>query len=132
MLLTIYSPLGTILETQIKKVTFETVNGNYTLLPKHVDFVSAMNPNIVRYVDENKEEKFAACHRGIVVKKGKDVTISVQKAVLSDSVDELSKVIIEDFKKSEEQRKELNLAMARLEIGLLRGFKRLKEENFNE
>lgn len=130
--LTVYSPLGTVLKTKIKKVTFETLNGYYTLMPKHIDFVSAMNANIVRYTTVENEEKFVACHQGIVVKKGNDVTISVQKAVKSDTLDELQKTILIDFKESEEQRKELNTAMARLEVGLVRGFTQLKEAGFNE
>ncbi len=130
MQLTVCSPLGTVLETKVLKVTFETLNGFYTLMPKHVDFVAAMKPNIVRYTDENNDESYVACHRGIVVKKGQNVTMSVQNAVISKSLDTLSLVIRNDFKENEERRKELNLAMARLELGLVRGFGKLKgDEN---
>ncbi len=130
MQLTVCSPLGTVLETKVLKVTFETLNGFYTLMPKHVDFVAAMKPNIVRYTDENNDESYVACHHGIVVKKGQNVTMSVQNAVISKSLDTLSLVIRNDFKENEERRKELNLAMARLELGLVRGFGKLKgDEN---
>ncbi|HBO50324.1 MAG TPA: hypothetical protein DD619_06040 [Alphaproteobacteria bacterium] len=130
MQLTVCSPLGTVLQTKALKVTFETLNGFYTLMPKHVDFVAAMKPNIVRYTDENNAESYVACHRGIVVKKGQNVTMSVQNAVISKSLDTLSLVIRNDFKENEERRKELNLAMARLELGLVRGFGKLKgDEN---
>ncbi len=130
MQLTVCSPMGTVLQTEALKVTFETLNGFYTLMPKHVDFVAAMKPNIVRYTDENNNESYVACHRGIVVKKGKNVTMSVQNAVVSKSLESLSTVIKNDFKENEERRKELNLAMARLELGLVRGFSKLKgDEN---
>lgn len=124
---TVYSPMGTVLEVNIKKVTFETLKGFYTLLPKHVDFVSAIKAGIVRYEDENNQEKFIASHSGIIVKKGSKVTMSVQDAILSNSLEELNNDIIEEFKKSEERRKELNTAMARLEVGILRGFSQLKD-----
>lgn len=126
MQLTVCSPLGTVLQIKVLKVTFETLNGFYTLMPKHVDFVAAMNPNIVRYTDENNAESYVACHRGIVVKKGQNVTMSVQNAMLSQSLENLTDVIQNDFKENEERRKELNLAMARLELGLVRGFSKLK------
>lgn len=128
---TVYTPLGTALKVKAKKVTFETVTGYYTLMPKHVDFVSAMEPNIVRYTDDAGREKYMACHRGIVVKKGTDVTMSVQSAVLSDSLDTLPASILADFKAAEEKRKELNTAMARLELGMVRGFGQLKEVRDN-
>ncbi|MDO4161925.1 MAG: hypothetical protein Q4D80_02830 [Pseudomonadota bacterium] len=127
MLLTVCSPMGEVLKEKILKVAVETLAGSYTLMPKHVDFVAAMTPNIVRYTDVNHAEKYVACHRGIVVKKGQNVTISVQNAVASPSLEMLTDVIRRDFKENEERRKELNLAMARLELGLVRGFGRLKD-----
>ena len=129
MKLTIFTPTGIILQCKIKKITLETLGGYYTLLPQHVDFVSAMEENIVSYVTENNEIKYAACQNGIVVKKVENVTITVHHAVLGNSLDEIEEVINIDFKKSNEQRKELNTAMARLEIGLIRGFNRLNQNN---
>ena len=46
---------------------------------------------------------------------------------MGNTLDELEKVIEIDFKQANEQRKELNTAMARLEIGLIRGFNRLNQ-----
>lgn len=126
------TPLGTILQAAVKKVTFETLNGYHTLLPRHVDFVSAMGANIVSYVTVPEEkEKYMACYQGIVVKKADVVTITVQSAVLSDDLTEMEKVIQEYFKQNNEQRKELNTAMARLELGLIRGFGRLSGGDAN-
>jgi F-type H+-transporting ATPase subunit epsilon len=86
----------------------------------------------VRYTDEENSDKFVACHQGIVVKKGSNVTISVQNAVMGNTLDELQQTILVDFKKNEENRKELNLAMVRLETGLMRGFSKLNGESGND
>jgi len=131
MKLTIFTPLGTVLKSKIQKVTVETLNGYYTLMPKHVDFAAAMRENIVVYVTEDKMEKYVACHHGIVVKKGEDVTITVQDAIVGETLDELSNVINREFKQNDEKRKELNSAMARLEIGIMRGFGQLNKEDFD-
>ena len=131
MKLTVFTPLGEVLKSKIKKITVETLNGYYTLLPKHVDFAAAMGENIVTYTDEQNQEKYVACHRGIVVKKGDAVTITVQNAVTVDTLDELTEVIARDFKQTDEQRKELNSAMARLELGIIRGFGPLSKGDFN-
>jgi len=127
MKLQIYTPLGTVLNSSINKVIMETLDGYHTLLPRHVDFAAAMNANILSYTTEDNLERFAACHRGIVVKKGDTVTVTVQKAVLGDTLDELENTILREFKQDEEQRKELNAAMARLEAGLIRGFINLRQ-----
>lgn len=131
MKLTVFTPLGEVLKSKITKVTVETLNGYCTLLPKHVDMAAAMGENIVTYTTEQNQVKYVACHRGIVVKKGDAVTITVQNAVMSDTLEELTDVINRDFKQTDEQRKELNSAMARLELGIIRGFDRLSKGEFN-
>ena len=127
MELTVLTPLGVVLQTKVSKVNMETLNGYRTLLPKHVDFISALGPNIMFYCDEANNEKYVACHNGIVVKKGKKVIVSVQNALLGDKLDELEMTLSEVYKQNEEQRKELNTAMARLELGIIRGFSHLRE-----
>ena len=127
MKLLIYTPLGTALNCRIKKVSMETLGGYRTLLPRHIDFAAAMNANVLSYINQENQERFAACHRGIVVKKGDTVTVTVQKAVLGDTLDDLEKIIRLEFKQDEEDRKELNAAMARLEAGLIRGFINLRQ-----
>ncbi|MBR1825916.1 MAG: F0F1 ATP synthase subunit epsilon [Alphaproteobacteria bacterium] len=131
MKLTVFTPLGTVLKCKINKVNFETLNGYYTLLPKHVDFASAMEANIVSYTTETGAEKYVACHRGIVVKKGDTVTITAQNAVAGETLDELTNVIEREFKQNDEQRKEINSAMARLELGIIRGFGQLNRGDFD-
>ena len=131
MKLIVCTPLGAVLQTNVSKVTVETLDGYRTFLPKHIDYASAMGPNIVSYTEDNGAEKYVACHHGIIVKKADEVTITVQNAVLGNTLDELKTVISLEFKQSEEQRKELNTAMARLELGLMRGFGQLNKDSAN-
>ena len=126
MKLRVFTPVETFLETEISKIDFEALDGFFTLLPKHVDFASAMPPNILHFTTSNGQTKYMACNRGIVVKKGDEVSLSVHKAVLSDSLQTLSRTIEVEFKQDDEERKEVNTVMARLEAGLSRGFMKLK------
>jgi len=125
MKLTIFTPIGIVLQSKISKITAETMNGYYTLLPRHVDMAASIDTNIITYITEDKQERYVACHRGIIVKKGENVTITVQNAVVGENLDDLIKVIKFDFKQNEELRKELNTAMARLEMGVIRGLEKL-------
>ncbi len=126
MKLRVFTPVETFLETEISKIDFEALDGFFTLLPKHVDFASAMPPNILHFTTSNGQTKYMACNRGIVVKKGDEVSLSVHKAVLSDSLQTLSRTIEVEFKQDDEERKEVNTVMARLEAGLSRSFMKLK------
>ena len=125
MILKVYSPIGIVMEKEIQKIDFEALNGYYTLLPKHVDFVTAMPPNIVKYQTPDDKIHYMACNHGILVKQGDTVSMSVQKAILNDSLATLTNAIQTEFKQDEEERKEVNTAMARLEAGLTRGIMQL-------
>ena len=131
MRLVVCTPLGEVLNQEIQKISLEFLNGYHTFLPKHIDFASVIKPTIATYTLENGEQKYLACHTGIAVKKGKNITLSVNQAVLGNTLDELKSTILHEFKKADEQRKELNTAIARLEIGMLRGFKNLKGGDLN-
>ena len=61
-----------------------------------------------------------ACDSGVLVKDNATVLLSVRRAVVSENLEELSRTISEEFKKDEENRKTVNAAMARLEVGLTR------------
>ena len=107
MKLRVFTPVQTFLETEISKIDFEALDGFFTLLPKHVDFASAMPPNILHFKTLDGQTKYMACNRGIVVKKGDEVSLSVHKAVLSDSLQSLSRTIEVEFKQDDEERKRL-------------------------
>lgn len=126
MELCVYSPLGILLEQDILSVTLETLDGYYTLLPKHVDFAAVLTSGIVSYKTVDEKEKYLACHQGIAIKKASRVTLTVQGGILADSLPELQQQIAFEAKQNEQQRKELNTAMARLELGVIRGFQKLR------
>ena len=127
MKLKVTSPIGVVLKTEIQKIDFEALDGFFTLLPRHQDFVTAFPPNIMRYETMDGLTHYMACNRGILIKKGANVYVSVHRAVLSENLEELSQTIEVEFKNDDEQRKEVNTAMARLEVGLSSGFMQLKE-----
>lgn len=130
MILTVCTSMGTVLQNKVSKIYLDALDGGRTLLPKHVDFVSALGASIVSYEDLNHQRYFMACHSGIVVKKGENVTMTVQGALVRDNLDDLQQAVVAEFKENEEQRKELNTAMARLELGLIRGFNQMKGQSY--
>ena len=131
MKLKVVTPIGIALRAEIQKLDFEALDGYFTLLPKHQDFATAMPANIMTYQTSDGFLHYIACNKGILVKKGDAIYVSVHKAVLSENLDELSQTIEIEFKNEDEQRKEVNTAMAKLEVGLSRGFMQLKEAGQN-
>ena len=85
-----------------------------------MDFVNVLKPGILSYKKDGKEA-FIACNRGVVVKHGDEVSVSTPLAILGENLDDLKKKIAIDFQAMEQERKEVRVSMARLEVGLTKG-----------
>lgn len=120
MNLKVMTPYSVVLNTPVSQVTVEAVDGFFTLKPKHMDFINALKAGILTYKKEGKE-LFVACNRGVVVKNGEEIAVSTPLAILGESLEDLKKKIAIDFQAMEEERKEVRLSMARLEVGLTKG-----------
>ena len=130
MNLKLSAPTQVLLDIPIEKITVEAIDGYFTLLPRHIDFVTALKSGIIVYEAEGKKH-YVACHRGVLVKKGAMVSVSTPLAVMSDHLDELKETIKTTFKEMEQERKELNLSIARLEFGLTKGLINLSKGGAN-
>ncbi len=128
MILKVMMPNMVLLNTPVTQVTVEAVDGFFTLKPKHMDFVNALKAGILSYKKDGKEF-FVACNRGVVVKKADEVCVSTSLAISSDNLEELKKKITIDFQNMEQERKEVRVSMARLEVGLTKGLAALSTVN---
>ncbi|HMB15062.1 MAG TPA: F0F1 ATP synthase subunit epsilon [Pelovirga sp.] len=126
MKLSIYIPTRILLETETASITATGLNGSFGLRPHHIDFVSALVPGLLAYrpADEHadSEEKFVAVDRGILVKQGDEVRVSVRNAVADAPLEELSEVVEHRFADLGEYERKVQTAVARLEADFLRRF----------
>ena len=118
------TPSGIVVDERVSRVRFDAQDGSFTFLPKHADFATVIVPGLVSFEiadgEQAGKEIYMACDRGMLVKANATVLLSVRRAVISENLAELSYTITEEFKKDEENRKAVNVAMARLENGLTR------------
>ncbi len=124
-------PTGVAVDEDVLRVRVDTRNGSMTFLPHHADYLTVLTAGLVSYrvVKEDKKTKdvFMACDQGILVKEGDKISLSVRKAIISDDIEYLTKLISKDFKKTEDERKKANVAIARLEVGLTKGLLKLSK-----
>lgn len=74
------------MEEDIKSITLPSVEGEITILPKHVRLFSLLKEGIVRF--DNGEEKYLAIGGGYVETDGKDVHVLVSRAYGQDEIDQ--------------------------------------------
>lgn len=128
MKLKILLPTQVLMEETVSKITAEAINGSFTLLPKHIDFVTSLIPSIFSFFTESGEEQFMAVDDGILVKKGDEVFLSTARAVQGSDMEELQYLVERELKVLGETEKKARSVMARLESDTLRRFMQLEGE----
>jgi F-type H+-transporting ATPase subunit epsilon len=127
MKLKVLLPTQILLEETVSKVTAEAENGSFCLLPRHIDFVTALVPGLLFFVTTQGQERFLAVDRGILVKCGLEVLVSTQNAVQSDDLAMLHQTVEKQFLVLDEREKLTRSAVAKLEVNLIRRFVEVRD-----
>ncbi|MBU3966466.1 MAG: F0F1 ATP synthase subunit epsilon [Euryarchaeota archaeon] len=114
MRLKIMLPTEVFIDQDVTKVVAEAQNGSFCILPKHIDFVSALVPGLLSF-EYNNEEEFLALDEGILVKWGSDVLVSTRNAVRNKDLGQLTQTVKEQFRILDEREKKSRSVIARLE-----------------
>jgi F-type H+-transporting ATPase subunit epsilon len=120
MKLQIILPTGILLDTEIVKVTAESENGCFCLLPHHIDFVTALVPGLLSFVTTQEQERFLAIDEGILVKSGFDVRVSTRQAVEGADLGSLRQTVEQQFQVLDDREKRTRSALTKLEVNMIR------------
>lgn len=122
MNLKVLLPTEVLLSEDVTKVVAEAENGSFCLLPRHVDFVTAVVPGILCFTTAGGEERFAAHADGVLVKSGQDVRISTRDGVYGEDLGRLRQLVAERFQVIDDRERVARSAMAKLEADFFRRF----------
>jgi len=121
MKLKVLIPNEVYLDRDVTKIIAEAENGQFCLLPRHVDFVAALVPGLLTY-EADGEQLFVAIDEGILVKCGPEVLVSTRSAVAGRDLGTLTRIVRKQFEVLDERERLARTATARLEAGLVRRF----------
>jgi F-type H+-transporting ATPase subunit epsilon len=122
MNLKVLLPTRVLVDEPARKVVAEGEEGSFALLPRHIDFVSALQPGLLAYVDAEGQERFLAIDEGILVKSGPQVLVSTRHAVRGADLGELRRTVAKQYRLFDEHERSVRASMARLEADLMRRF----------
>ncbi len=120
MKLTVWLPSQILLEEEVDRIKAEAVNGWFGMLPRHIDFVTALVPGVMTFQPCGKPEEYLAVDHGILVKCGAQVSVSTRNAVRGASLEHLKAQVEEEFRAREEREKAARAYEAKLEADLVR------------
>jgi F-type H+-transporting ATPase subunit epsilon len=108
-------------EDEVDGVAAEADDGAFAVKPRHVDFVTTLAPGILSY-GSGGEEQLLAVDRGVLVKCGSEVQVSVRDAVRGDSLEDLKRTVREHLTVRGEHEKAAASALGRLESRMVQAF----------
>ncbi len=111
----------------IWKIIAEGLEGYYTLLPRHIDYVSVLVPGILLVEDKDNKEHYFAIDHGTLIKQGREVSISARNCVKGDDLATLAKIVKEQFEQLDDLEKKARTALVGLEHSMLQRFAELKK-----
>ena len=114
--------------TGVSRIVAETREGSFGLLPRRLDCVAALVPGILIYQTEAGPEVLVAVDKGILVKTGLDVLVSVRRAIGGMDLAQLHAAVEKEFLTLDENEQSVRIAVAKLETGFLRRFATLQHE----
>jgi F-type H+-transporting ATPase subunit epsilon len=115
-------------KTGVSRIVAETREGSFGLLPRRLDCVAALVPGILIYQTEGGPEVLVAVDKGILVKTGLDVLVSVRRAIGGTDLGQLRAAVEKEFLTLDENEQSVRIAVAKLETGFLRRFATLQHE----
>ena len=127
MRLKVFLPTEILLDAEADKIIARAPNGSFAILPRHIDFVAALVPSVLIFVEKGGSERFLGIDEGILVKQANEVLVSTRKAVRGDDLASLRDVVRRDIIALDEHERAARSALARLEAGVIRRFIELRE-----
>lgn len=123
-------PTKVFIDEEVTKITAEAADGMFCLLPRHIDFLSALVPSILSFETPDGQERFLAIDEGILLKHESDVLVSTRHAVDGNNLGALHQTIQEQFLELNDLEKTARSASIRLESDLVHRFMELREHGY--
>lgn len=120
MRLKLILPYRTILDKKVEKISAPGSNGDFQILPKHVDGTWTLRSGILTILTDKKT--YYAINAGVVVKQGDTVYLSTFQAIPGESLKELAKTVRENLQVLDEREKKAREVLLRLEADTVRRF----------
>ncbi len=127
MRLTVWLPTEILMQEEVSRIKAEAPNGWFGLLPRHIDFVTALVPSVLTFARTSGTEEYLAIDHGILVKCGPEVSVSTRAAVRSANLAQLRKAVEARFEAEEEREKKTLSSEMKLEADLVRGLLELEK-----
>ena len=112
----------------VQQVVAETGNGQFGFLPQRLDCVAALVPGILSYETAQDATKYIAIDKGILVKAGENITVSVRNAIGGSDLGKLHESVEKEFKELDENEKNVRSVMTKMESSFMQSLQKFQQQ----
>lgn len=129
MHLKILLPFKIFMEVEnVTNIVAETDTGQYGFLPHRLDCVAALVPGIFMYETATGGAKYIAIDKGILVKAGTEVLVSVRNAIGGVDLGKLHDAVKKEFSQLDDNAKNVRNAMEKMENSFMLQLQKFKQQ----
>ncbi len=118
--LIVTTPTRVLVDEPVRSVQAEDASGRFGIEPGHEHFLTTTVPSIVLYRPVVGGETCIAVDHGTLRVTPQRVQIATRQAVASDDLDELERIVEEEFEKQRETDRRAGKSFAEIELGAWR------------
>ena len=114
----------------VKDISFfraEDPSGSFGILPRHTEFITALEPSTAIAVIRGKEHYYAF-NGGILSFKNNFLTVTAKEFVQSDKLDELAEKIKRSFREKEEKERRFSENIENLQQTFIKKLMEMEKE----
>ena len=113
-------PYKTILDKEAKKITAPGIEGEFQIMPKHIDATWSLKSGILTI--NSDEDLYFAINTGVLVKQGDLVYISVFQAIAGDSLRNLAETVKNTLRDVSDRERKAREVLVKLEAETIKKF----------
>jgi F-type H+-transporting ATPase subunit epsilon len=115
-------------KSDVVRIVAETPDGSFGLLPHRRDCVAALEPGILTYETAADGTVYVAVDRGVLVKYGAEVLVSVRRAIAGADLNHLQESVKREFLTLNDQERDVRSAVAGMEGSFMRHLEEFSHE----
>lgn len=122
MKLKVLLPTEVLVDEEVQKIGAEGEDGEFTLLPRHIDLTTTLVPGVLSFELPGGREEFVAVAEGVMVKCGEEVLVSTRKGVRGTELGKLRERVQEEFTELDERAEIARMSLNKIEATFVHRF----------
>jgi len=109
-----------LIDTEVQSVRAEDNSGAFGILPRHVDFLTALSVGVLSWHDTEGTPHHCAVRGGVLTVRDGHVSVATREGVVDDDLNRLESTVLARFRSRDEEEQKARLGGQQLGLRVAR------------